>query len=243
MASIATKSHKEFLRQPETSVGRKLAPPPKSLRDLAYHRIKHLIVTGLLKPGDYINEAVLSARLGIGRTPVHQAMDRLVGDAFVEVIPRKGIVIRSLSLDEIFQTLDVRLLNETAAAESAADRADPSEIEALKRLLELFAQAAQKADFERMMYLDREFHLIIAHASDNPVLAEVLRGLHDRASRFWLASVRAPMRYDDILREHNAIVEAIAGRDKQAASSTMRRHIESARNNLVRHLSMFESAN
>lgn len=229
---------KPFIHRPETAIGKTLAPPPKSLRDLAYLSIKHLIVRGDLKPGEYINEATLSAQLGIGRTPVHQAMDRLSSDSLVEVIPRKGIVIKPLSLDEIFQTLDVRILNETAAARQAADRAAAVEIDALRRLVELLAQAAKKHDFERMMYLDREFHLIIAHASDNPILAEVLRGLHDRALRSWLISIRVPERHGAILDEHMAIVEAINSRDGEAAASAMRYHIESARNNLVRHLSI-----
>ncbi|MEJ0052458.1 MAG: GntR family transcriptional regulator [Methylovirgula sp.] len=238
MGNTVAKAHKAFLRLPETAVGRALIPTAQSLRDVAYQCIKHLIVTGVLKPGDYINEATLSTRLDVGRTPVHQAIDRLVGDSLVEVIPRKGIVIKPLSLDEIFQTLDVRILNETAAAEKAGDNAGFADIEALRRLIDLFSQAAQKSDFVRMMYLDREFHLIIAHASGNPVLAEILRGIHDRSLRFWLTSVRAPMRYDGIVREHTAIVDAIVAREKQAASGAMRRHIESARDSLVRHMSM-----
>ncbi len=238
MGSAANRTHKNSPRLLETMIGRSLSPPPKSLRDLAYQRIKHLIVTGVFKPGEYINEATLSLQLGIGRTPVHQAMDRLAIDSFVEVIPRKGIVIKPLSLDEILQTLDVRILNEAAAAERAANRAAPEAIDALRELLDLFAQAAKRLDFERMMYLDREFHLVIAHASDNPVLAEILRSLHDRSLRFWLTSVRIPSIQDTILKEHALIVKAISARDKAAAGQAMRRHIEAVRDNLVHHLSM-----
>ena len=86
---------------------------PLSLRDAAYEAIKHRIITCTYRPGEYINEANVSAMLGIGRTPVHQAIDRLMLEGMVDVMPRKGVIVKPVSLDEIMQIVEVRLLNET----------------------------------------------------------------------------------------------------------------------------------
>ena len=85
---------------------------PQSLRDAAYEAIKHRIITCAFRPGEYINEAYVSAVLGIGRTPVHQAIDRLMLEGMLDVIPRKGVIVKPVSLDEIMQIVEVRLLNE-----------------------------------------------------------------------------------------------------------------------------------
>src|ERR1700742_4044211 len=87
-------------------------PATSSLLDTAYEKIKQQITACEFRPGDYLNEADLSERLGIGRTPVHQAIDRLMMDGLVQVMPRKGIIVTPVSLDDVLQTVDVRLLNE-----------------------------------------------------------------------------------------------------------------------------------
>ena len=85
---------------------------PRSLRDRAYDEIKRRIITLDFKPGAYLNEAQISEELSIGRTPVHQALDRLMIEGMVEVIPRKGVLVRSVSLDEVRNLIEVRLINE-----------------------------------------------------------------------------------------------------------------------------------
>ena len=83
-----------------------------SLRDAAYDAIKHRIITCAFRPGEYINELQLSSILKIGRTPVHQALDRLMIEGMVEVIPRKGVIVKPVSLNEVLQIIEVRLINE-----------------------------------------------------------------------------------------------------------------------------------
>src|SRR5687767_10822325 len=116
------------------------APEPQSLRDAAYDAIKHRIITCAFKPGEYLNEAYVSATLGIGRTPVHQAIDRLMLDGLVEVIPRKGVIVKLVSLEEIMQIVEVRLLNESYCVRLAAERAERADI---AELSDIVARARQ----------------------------------------------------------------------------------------------------
>jgi DNA-binding GntR family transcriptional regulator len=212
------------------------AGSPASLRDTAYDAIKHRIITCAFKPGEYINELQLSALLKIGRTPVHQALDRLMIEGMVEVIPRKGVIVRPVSLNEVLQIIEVRLINEPFGARLAAEQANDTDLAELAEVLERAKHWAARRNIEKMMLLDREFHLLIARASKNAVLTELLRNLHERSLRFWFISLNAPAQYDAVQNEHAAIWDAIRQRNPDQAELAMRRHIQSFRTNVSQFL-------
>src|SRR5215475_6310259 len=141
-----------------------------SLREAAYEAIKHRIITCAFRPGEYINELQLSALLDIGRTPVHQALDRLMIEGMVEVIPRKGVIVKPTSLNEVLQITEVRLINEPYGARLAADHADDADLGELADVVKRTEHWASVRNVEKMMLLDREFHLLIARAAKNNVL-------------------------------------------------------------------------
>jgi len=209
---------------------------PQSLRDLAYEAIKHRIITCTFKPGEYINEAQVSAVLGLGRTPVHQAIDRLMLDGMVEVIPRKGVIVKPVSLDEVLQIVEARLIIEPQAIRLATQRADETEITALGDILGRAQQWTAVRNVEHMMLLDREFHLVLARATRNDVFADILRRLHERSLRFWFISLTDVSHHSEVQEEHGAIVQAVRARDADAAEAAMRRHIESFRSNVARYI-------
>jgi len=207
-----------------------------SLRDIAYDRIKHLIITCSFRPGEYINELQLSTRLGIGRTPVHQALDRLMVEGLVDVIPRKGVIVKPVTLNEVLNIIDVRLLNEGHCARLAAMRGDSSDLATLAEVLKRTEHWSAKRNVEKMMLLDREFHLAVAKASKNDVLAELLRTLHERSLRFWFISLNEPGHFSAVQGEHAAIIKAILERDADTAELAMRAHIKSFRANVSQFL-------
>ena len=207
-----------------------------SLRETAYEAIKHRIITCAFRPGEYINELQLSSLLKIGRTPVHQALDRLMVEGMVEVIPRKGVIVKPVSLHEVLQIIEVRLINEPYGARRAAEHADDADLNELADVLERTEHWTSLRNVENMMLLDREFHLAIARAAKNSVLGEFLRSLHERSLRFWFISLNAPAQYQLVNTEHTAIVRAIRQRDPDKAETAMRGHIESFRANVSRFL-------
>ena len=211
-------------------------PVPASLRDTAYDAIKHRIITCAFRPGEYINELQLSALLRIGRTPVHQALDRLMIEGMVEVIPRKGVIVKPVSLNEVLQIIEVRLINEPFGARLAAEQANDTDLVELAEILERAKHWAALRNVENMMLLDREFHLLIARAAKNDVLIELLRNLHERSLRFWFISLNAPTQYDSVQNEHTAILDAIRQRNPDKAEAAMRRHIELFRTNVSQFL-------
>ena len=207
-----------------------------SLRDAAYQAIKHRIITCTFRPGEYINELQLSALLNIGRTPVHQALDRLMVEGMVEVIPRKGVIVKPVSLNEVLQIIEVRLINEPLGARLAAEHASDADLTEMAGVLKRAKHWASLRNVENLMLLDREFHLLVAKAARNDVLTELLRSLHERSLRFWFISLNAPTQYQTVQDEHATILEAIRRREVDKADAAMRRHIELFRKNVSQFL-------
>ncbi|MGU3495654.1 GntR family transcriptional regulator [Xanthobacteraceae bacterium A53D] len=213
-----------------------LEEAPRSLREEAYEVIKQRIILGLFRPGEALSEAQVSSALSLGRTPVRQAFDRLMHDGLVEVLPRKGIMVRPITRDEVQDMVSVRLINEGYCARLAAERADIGTIETLTDAVVRGRAAAQAGDPDTLMALDRRFHGAIAAATRNVVLTDILRNLHDRSQRVWFLSLREHEHHNRVVEEHAAIVEAIAAHDADGAEAAMRAHILSFARNLGRQL-------
>jgi DNA-binding GntR family transcriptional regulator len=211
-------------------------PGTSSLLDTAYEKIKQHITACDFRPGDYLNEAELSVRLGIGRTPVHQAIDRLMMEGLVQVMPRKGIIVTPVSLEDVLQTIEVRLLNECHCVRLAAERAGEDEIRTLDDILARAEEELPRGNSERLMRLDREYHGAIAQASRNTVLADILGRLHDKSLRFWILSLNTPGHHSRVHAQHRAILDAIRAHDPNAADQAMRGHIEDFKRNLLTSL-------
>ncbi|MDX9862890.1 MAG: GntR family transcriptional regulator, partial [Rhodospirillales bacterium] len=160
-----------------------------SLGDIAYAEIKRRIINLDFRPGDYLNEASVCAKLGMTRSPVHQAMQRLMHEGLVRVIPRKGVFVQPVTFDEVADVIDVRFLNEPYCVERATEAATAAELQEMTRILGRAASMIVARDIEGLMNLDRAFHRAIARAARNVVLADLLSTLHDRSLRFWFISL------------------------------------------------------
>ena len=207
---------------------------PVSLRDRAYQEIKRRINKMEFRPGADLNEAQISRTLRIGRTPVHQALDRLMLEGLVQVIPRKGVMVESISLDQVLQIIDVRLVNEPFCVGLAAERATPAELSQLRVLLDSAGPLIRARDREQLMDLDRQFHWKISLAAKNIVLADTISRLHDRSLRFWFISLGDDLQLRRVDEEHRVILDAVVRRDAAGAADAMRHHIESSRKHIAR---------
>ena len=204
--------------------------------DRAYNEIKFRIITCRYRPGEVLSEAAISLELKIGRTPIHQAIQHLMMDGLVSIMPRKGVMVRPVSIDEAIEIIGVRLVTECYCARLAADRADDSELQQLQNIVDASDKVTEKRNVEKMMLLDREFHDTLARAAKNAVLADVLRNLHERSLRFWFISLRDPDHHRNVLAQHRAIVKALQSRQPEAAEAAMRDHILAFQRNVTRQV-------
>lgn len=146
---------------------------------------------------------------------------------------RKGIKIRPIDPAEPPQVIDARTVNECRAARLAADRFAAADSAAMEEILADTKAALAERDAERMMMLDRRFHAVIAQASGNPILREILGSLNDRVIRFWFASLVQRDHRGSVLREHRAIHAALARQDAKAAVQAVGRHTEAFRRTVM----------
>lgn len=202
------------------------------LRDQAYETLKAQIVRCDLRPGEAITVTDVAHALNLGRTPVIQAIDRLAVDGLVVVMPRKGVVVSPVSMNDIIEIVQIRTLNEGQAARWAAERATSNDIDRMARNVDETWEAAHKGTVIDVIDLDREFHRLLIGAAQNAILAEFLGNLHDRSLRFWFLSLRAPDHNIRVCEQHAAIVEAIQSRDPDGAEKAMRDHITAFSRNL-----------
>lgn len=204
----------------------------QSLADIAYEKLKFRIITLVYEPGSYLNEAMLSGDLGIGRTPIHHAVRRLTHDGLLELIPRKGLIVKAISLQEVGEIIDLRLVNETFCVGQACERITARSAIELQGILAEADQYAKKGDIQAQMMIDRQFHDKIAQIAGNQVLAEILRNLHERSMRIWFVSLANEEHAARVRDDHSKILDAMRSGNRSSAEDAMRAHILSFKENI-----------
>ncbi|MEH3145716.1 MAG: FCD domain-containing protein [Methylobacterium frigidaeris] len=152
----------------------------------------------------------------------------------MQILPRKGVLVQPLSMDEFADLIAVRRLNEPACAALAAERISAEDLATLDALLN--AAPVDPHALDAVLDGDRRFHAIIARASQNGVLAEVLGSLHGRSVRFWALSLATGGHLAEVADEHARILAALRARRPGDAAAAMEAHIDSFARTLATRL-------
>ncbi len=196
----------------------------ESLAEKAYVAIRRLIVTLELGPGSVINERELVERLGIGRTPVREALRRLAQEGLVEVYPRRGMFVTDVDVRKLALVSEVRAALEPEAARLAAERATDAERAELQELLDELD--AGGSDDHALMALDERIHRAVYRCARNDLLATTLEQYYVLALRIWTIALDRQHELSDAVQGHRALLEAIHDGDGERAAATMRAHVE-----------------
>lgn len=202
-----------------------------SSADHGYTVLRREILEGRFKPGDPLKERDLVKRLGISRTPVREALRRLVADGLAEMHPRRSIVVSSYSEEELREIYELGSVLEAFVASLAAEKASGEDIailESLQRKMEQLVQSSSEDLAQAYAPLDQEFHRRITSAARNSRIAQLLR---QSISMRLLNNVMARYTREDFgisVAQHRAILDAIAARDAKAARQAMTDHITSS---------------
>jgi len=210
------------------------APKRGSLTAQAYEQIKEKILTLHFLPGQYLNEGALCALLGAGRTPVHQALQRLELEGLVEIMPRKGVIVQPDNFSEILKIMDSRVTVEAELARNAAEHASAADARELQRLACEGYGNGQPTEVDTFTRGDRAFHAKLAEMAENPLLRDFARTLHERSIRYWYLHLWQTMDTRATVGEHKAIADMVAKGDGAGAAKAVSRHIESLRERLMR---------
>jgi DNA-binding GntR family transcriptional regulator len=188
--------------------------------DRAYLAIRGLIVSLELPPGAVIDERQLMERLGLGRTPVREALRRLAQEQLVEVFPRRGMFVTNVDVRDLARISEVRLALEPAAARLAAERATEEERDALADLSDRIRGGAD------LMGLDEQIHRAIYAASHNDLLEKTLGEYYVLALRIWAIALDRAQDLEEAVEAHRDLIQAIVVGNGDRAAEIMRAHVE-----------------
>ncbi len=196
------------------------------LSDQAYLAIRDLIVTLELAPGAIVSEADLMTRLGMGRTPVREALRALARERLIDVYPRRGMFVAGVDARDLASLSEARAVLEPAAARLAARRLTESDKAILDDLLAELDALGTKPDERDLITLDRRLHRFVYATARNPFLENTLDEQYTHALRIWFMALDRLPHLDDAVKEHRDILEAIRRGDADQAAITMAAHID-----------------
>lgn len=197
----------------------RLAEQAQSLADKAYYAIRDLIVSLELPPAAVISERELIDRLGIGRTPVREALRRLAQEGLVEVFPRRGMFVTGVDVRDLARISEVREVLEPEAARLAAARATDAEREELRGLL---AEIGTEAN---LIELDERVHRAVYRAAHNDLLATTLGQYYVLALRIWMIALDRARGLEEAVEAHRDLLEAIIAGEGERAAGAIRAHV------------------
>jgi DNA-binding GntR family transcriptional regulator len=194
------------------------------LSSRAYAEIRRKIIRLELAPGAVVREEALQAELGIGRTPIREALQRLARDQFVSVIPRRGMFVSSIDVSELSLLFETRAVMEPYAARLACMRGGDHDWDEMQRVL---ADSADAPGDVALLDVDRRCHEIIWRAAGNRFLTDTLDVLYAQSDRVWhmyLADVADTRHAVD---EHADILDVLRAGDPDAAAEAVEAHVKS----------------
>ena len=206
----------------------------ESFADFAYRVLCDELIVLDIKPGEPLNDEVISKRLGVGRTPIREAMKRLESDHLVVAYPRRGTFAAGVDITDLAEISEIRQLLEPAAAARAARMASPQRRQELRDLAREIGQLLPGMHSQRdLMRLDMRVHRTIYRATGSRHLEDVLIRYDNLATRIWSLVLEKLPPVSEHIAQHIELLECIAEGDAEAAARLTTQHVAGF-DNLIR---------
>ncbi|MEZ4521353.1 MAG: GntR family transcriptional regulator [Thermomicrobiales bacterium] len=209
---------------PANRNGSRTTKPRKA--DEAYGKLKELILTSDLAPGEMLDERHLMELLETGRTPLREAIQRLAHEGLVSIAPRKGSWVTDLSISDLQELISAREVVEPAVAASAAGRVTPEDIGTLRGLIDDVTETYRAGDLLASIQSDRAFHTRLALMSDNTYLARIVDDINTATLRYWHLSFKHAGDLTQTYDHHHRIIEQLERRDPEGVRQALLDHID-----------------
>lgn len=198
-----------------------------SLADQVYEQLETDILSGKYERGEILTESKLCAELGVSRTPVREALNRLLQEHIIQDIGKGSVVlgITEKDVDDIFM---VRKQLEVMVAGLAAENSDAEKLEKLKDVLLLQEFYMEKGDAEQIKQMDSQFHYLMYEMCGSNIFDDILVPLHKKIQKYRKNAVKSASRARASVEEHRKIYEALQAHDKALAEKTALQHVENA---------------
>lgn len=198
-----------------------------SLKNVVYDYLYESIVSSKLLPGQVIVEQEISNLLGVSRTPVREALKQLTAERLVRHIPGRGTFVEDISVQDVEELFEIRIMFEVAALESAIGKISDSEIEEIVHVLDHLSDNTNHP--EEFFNTDRRIHNLILKYGRNRRMIEFLNTVNSQLERLRRISSLTPKRLDKSKQEHLAILYAIRERNLEKAIAALRLHLQNVK--------------
>jgi DNA-binding GntR family transcriptional regulator len=209
-----------------------------SLSAVAYYLTRDLLVTLELAPGTPIHERSLMQRLGLGRTPVREALRRLADEGLVAIYARRGMVAAPVDARDLGAISEVRVELEGFAARLAAERATAEDRRTAAALLSELDGVADGGDERALIRLDQRVHHLVHQAAHNHYLRDTLGAYLTLSLRLWFLGLERVSRLDEAVREHHELLRAVSDGDGDGAAQVARGHVAGFQREIRRVLTL-----
>ena len=217
----------------------KINPSNLSLVNQAYKELKRVILEHQIPLGGKLNEAEFAAALGVSRTPVREAVNRLEKEGLVEILPQRGAFVVRCSEKDISELFLIRENLEGLAARLAAERINDENLINLESCIQGFSEPFTEKQIQRYAGEDFRFHQTIVMLSDSQRLIKLISTLYDHIRIFRLTTIGLSDRMKVSLEEHRLIIEAFRLKDGEASDQKVRQHIRHVREGVMENIEFF----
>ena len=204
-------------------------PESRPIRDIAYDRLKHAIITGELPAGARIVETAFADQLHISRTPLREALRKLERDGLVEYVLRRGVVVRAFTLADIDEIFTIRNAMMMLILPSIVQNVTEEALSTLRGILKEMDIAQEKADAEALAVQNRTFHRTIEHLSDKIRILRVIESQEEYIIRFASLTIASIVRRSNAHQEHHQMVDLLEKRDLEGLKTLMHHHLEESK--------------
>ncbi len=188
--------------------------------------LRDMMMTGMLKEGDKINENELCATMEISKTPLREALRVLNVEGLIQLVPNRGAFVTQPTYEEIEEMFDVTSLLEGFCAGAACEKMRSQDLTHLEKLHAQLEKQYEQRDQEGYIRINNQYHSFLQEMAGNRTLNQIINGLRKKILLYRFQSLSAPARFESSIREHRNLLEAFRQRDSKRAKLLMRAHLK-----------------
>lgn len=210
--------------------------PPGTLQNLAYERIKTLLINGQLKFDDVYSANQFAEMLGVSRTPIREALLQLTAEGFFISLRGRGFKIKEFSEKEIRDFFETRKMIESYVIEQLVEAVAEEDLKPLEDSLKRMLNGHDQEEIYRFLDADKSFHMNLIHRYKNNLLESIMENIRDFISILGQKALTSPGRVKEVIREHRCILKALRKKDKNKAVQAINDHLDATEKSLIENL-------